>query len=319
MQAQLASIVDEVRKVIVGKDEVIEKVLMVIIAGGHILLDDVPGVGKTMLALSFSKALDLDYKRIQFTPDTMASDIMGFSVYDKDTRELTFKKGAAFCNLFLADEVNRTSSRTQAALLEVMEERNVTLDGVTHALPDPFIVIATQNPVGSAGTQRLPESQLDRFMVCLSIGYPDIKSQVRLVRERSGADPLTTVERCMGRDELSRLQKEVHAIDIHDDCIAYAAELCQETGKPESVDLGVSPRALLALIELAKARAYSEERSFVTPQDVQHFFIDVCAHRLVLSARARVRQEHEPTILQGILNKVKTPSLAHASSIQPKG
>ena len=281
MQKAAMAIVGELKKVIVGKDEVIRKVLMVILAGGHILLEDVPGVGKTTLALGFSKVMNLNYRRMQFTPDTMASDITGFSVYNKETGGLDYKPGAAMCNLFLADEINRTSAKTQAALLEVMEEGGMTVDGVTHKTPDPFVCIATQNPLGSAGTQKLPDSQLDRFMAKLSMGYPDRKSQVEIIKQRQTKDP-----------------------------IEYAAALCEKTREMESVEQGVSPRAVLALVQMAKARALLDVRDYTIPQDIKDVFIDVCAHRLILTARAKIRKETEESILREILKEVKAPALA---------
>ena len=195
-------IIEEVKKAVVGKNAVIGKMLMVILAQGHILLEDIPGVGKTTLALAFSKAMALDYRRMQFTPDVMPTDVTGFSVYNKSTGQLEYKPGAALCNLFLADEINRTSSKTQAALLEVMEEGRITVDGVTRETPKPYIVIATQNPVGSAGTQLLPESQMDRFMVCLTMGYPKLEDEIEILRRKQGGDPLEQVQKVVGTTEI---------------------------------------------------------------------------------------------------------------------
>ena len=225
MQKVMEAVMNELRKVIVGKDDVIRKVLMVVIAGGHILLEDVPGVGKTTLALGLSKVMNLDYRRMQFTPDTMASDITGFSIYNKETGELEYKPGAAMCNLFLADEINRTSAKTQAALLEVMEEGGMTVDGVTHRTPDPFVCIATQNPLGSAGTQKLPDSQLDRFMARLSMGYPDLTSQVDIVKQRQLADPMDTVRPLINAAHIKAMRKAVQLVRMEDEVIRYAAEL----------------------------------------------------------------------------------------------
>lgn len=309
MQKAAEAILSEMKKVIVGKDEILKKVLMVILAGGHILLEDVPGVGKTTLALGLSKVMNLEYRRMQFTPDTLASDITGFSVYNRETGGLEYKPGAALCNLFLADEINRTSAKTQAALLEVMEEGGVTVDGVTHKTPDPFICIATQNPLGSAGTQKLPDSQLDRFMARLSMGYPDLKSQVNIVKQRQTADPMRTVRPLVGAEHINAMKKAVRRVRMEDEIIEYAATLCEKTRTAESVEQGVSPRAVLALVQMAKARALVDGRDYVIPQDVKDVFIDVCAHRLILTARAKIRKETEAQILRDILNEVKPPAI----------
>ena len=309
MQKVMEAVMNELRKVIVGKDDVIRKVLMVVIAGGHILLEDVPGVGKTTLALGLSKVMNLDYRRMQFTPDTMASDITGFSIYNKETGELEYKPGAAMCNLFLADEINRTSAKTQAALLEVMEEGGMTVDGVTHRTPDPFVCIATQNPLGSAGTQKLPDSQLDRFMARLSRGYPDLTSQVDIVKQRQLADPMDTVRPLINAAHIKAMRKAVQLVRMEDEVIRYAAELCEKTRSAEAVEQGVSPRAVLALVQMAKAAALMDGRDYAIPQDVKSVFIDVCAHRLILTARARIRKETEEKVLQGIMAEVKPPQI----------
>lgn len=305
-------IAEELRKVIVGKDEVIRKVLMTILAGGHILLEDVPGVGKTTLALGLSKALNLNYRRMQFTMDTMASDITGFSVIGKDGN-LEYKPGAVLCNLFLADEINRTSAKTQAALLEVMEEGGVTVDGVTHETPQPFICVATQNPLGSAGTQKLPDSQLDRFMVRLSMGYPDVESQIRIVQARELADPMEDVKKIVTAEHLLAMRGVVRRVYMHEDVIRYAADLCERTRNRDGIEQGVSPRAVLALTQMSKAGALMEGREYVLPQDVKRVFVDVCAHRLVLTSRARVHQRTEAQILEEILSEVPVPQIAIGS------
>lgn len=309
MREVVKAVVEEVKKVIVGKDEVIEKVLMVILAGGHILLEDVPGVGKTQLALAFSKAMVLDYKRIQFTPDTMASDITGFSIYNKSKDTFEYKEGAALCNLFLADEINRTSAKTQAALLEVMEERGMTVDGITHKTPEPFICIATQNSLGSAGTQKLPDSQLDRFMVKLSMGYPDIESQVEIIKQRQGRNPLTDVRPVVHTEEILEMKKAVSDVHASDEVIRYASELCAATRNVDVVEQGVSPRAVIALVQLARAHAFVKGRDYVIPEDIRDIFVDVCAHRIILTAKARIRKETEADILLETLDKVEAPSL----------
>jgi MoxR-like ATPase len=300
---------NEVKKVFIGKDEIIEKVLMTIYAGGHILLEDAPGVGKTTLALGFSRALGLSYKRIQFTPDTMPSDITGFSIYNKQTGNFEYKPGAADCHLLLGDEINRTSPKTQAALLEVMEEGSVTVDGETHVLPKPFICIATQNHYGSAGTHALPESQLDRFMVRLSIGYPDRDSQVAILKQRRGISDMDQVQAMMNRDDVKEIQDYLYSIHMTDDILYYISELCEETRKNNMVELGVSPRGVRALSQLARARAMLKERDYVIPEDVQNIFLDVCAHRLTMKPQAKISGVSAESVLRDILRCVKAPSL----------
>jgi MoxR-like ATPase len=306
---QSEHIMNEVKKVFIGKDEIIEKVLMTIYAGGHILLEDAPGVGKTTLALGFSRALGLSYKRIQFTPDTMPSDITGFSIYNKQTGNFEYKPGAADCHLLLGDEINRTSPKTQAALLEVMEEGSVTVDGETHVLPKPFICIATQNHYGSAGTQALPESQLDRFMVRLSIGYPDRDSQVAILKQRRGISDMDQVQAMMNRDDVKEIQDYLYSIHMTDDILYYISELCEETRKNNMVELGVSPRGVRALSQLARARAMLKERDYVIPEDVQNIFLDVCAHRLTMKPQAKISGVSAESVLRDILRIVKAPSL----------
>ena len=304
---QSQHIIDEVSKVFIGKDEIIKKVLMAIYAGGHILLEDSPGTGKTTLALSFSKALGLDYKRIQFTTDTLPSDITGFSLLNNEKREFEFRPGAVFTNLLLGDEINRTSPKTQAALLEAMEEHKVTVDGKTHVLPQPFICIATQNPFGFAGTQPLPESQLDRFMISLSIGYPELEKQIEIIKSRRYENPIDKVQAVASKENVIDVQNYLSSVRIQDDLLKYIVLLCEATRKDPLVELGVSPRGVLALSQMAKAHAVLEDRIYVVPEDVQDVFIDVCAHRLILRPQARVEGRNARDILKGILQEVKPP------------
>ncbi len=306
---QSEQIIKEVKKVFIGKDEIIEKVLMTIYAGGHILLEDAPGVGKTTLALGFSRALGLSYKRIQFTPDTMPSDITGFSVYNKQTGGFDYKPGAADCHLLLGDEINRTSPKTQSALLEVMEEGSVTVDGITHMLPRPFICIATQNPYGSIGTQALPDSQLDRFMIRLSIGYPGRDSQVSILKQRRGVSDMDNVRAMMGQDDIKEIQNYLYSIKITDDILYYITDLCEATRKVPLVELGVSPRGVNAMVQLVRARAVLRERDFVIPEDVRAVFLDVCVHRMTMKPQAKIEGVTAEDVLKDILNKIKAPSL----------
>lgn len=307
----IEQIIGQVKNVIVGKDEAIEKILMAIMASGHVLLEDVPGVGKTTMALAFARAMGLEYRRIQFTSDTMASDITGFGVYNKETGALEYKPGAAFCNLLLADEINRTSPKTQAALLEVMEERSITVDGVTHKLPEPFICIATQNPIGSAGTQNLPESQLDRFMIRLSIGYPTLENQIEIIKNRQDVDPLSKVEPIITVSDLLQLREQTADVFAHDDVIRYATEVCMATRNHSDVERGVSPRAVLALMRMAKAHAVVQGRTFLIPEDIQAVFVDVCGHRIRLSAQARIHNLEPQAVLGELLKNTPVPAITH--------
>lgn len=307
MENRAYNIVNEVKKVIVGKDEVITKTLMAILAGGHILLEDVPGVGKTQLALAFSKAMSLRYKRVQFTPDTMASDLVGFTMYNKETDSFVYKQGALACNLFLGDEINRTSAKTQSALLEAMEELQITVDGKTYMLPDPFICIATQNPLGSAGTHALPDSQLDRFMIKLSMGYPSIENQVDIVKQRKGVNPLESVVEAASLEDINDMKTAVANVHIDDEVIEYAATLCEKTRNNTDILQGASPRAVLSLVQMARACAFINERDYVVPSDVASLFADVCAHRVILTPKAKVSKTSAEEILQEIVKNTQAP------------
>lgn len=309
MQQKALQIIDEVKKAVVGKDVIICKVLMVILAQGHILLEDIPGVGKTTLALAFSKAVSLDYKRLQFTPDVMPTDVTGFSIYNKTSGQLEFKPGAALCNLFLADEINRTSSKTQSALLEVMEEGSITVDGTTHPTPKPYIVIATQNPIGSAGTQMLPDSQLDRFMVRLTMGYPEMGDEVEILKRKQGNDPLDTVHRVVNAQDIIEMQQQVGSVYLSDDIYQYIARLTNTTRENKMIRLGASPRGSIALARMAQAAAFLAGRDYVVPKDVQTVFADVIEHRILLSAQAKISNVTAKSLMNQILNEVPAPSV----------
>ena len=307
MNSNVNQILAEVHKVIVGKDDVMEKILMTLISRGHVLLDDVPGTGKTTAALAFHRALGLRYGRIQFTPDLLPSDIVGFSIYRKESGTFGYQPGAVMTNLLLADEINRTSSKTQAALLEVMEERQVTVDGVTHPLPVPFAVIATQNPVEQAGTYRLPEAQLDRFLMKTSIGYPDFESQVNILRDRQQDDPLTQVREVSSAEALLEMQRQAQSVHMADPLLEYVTRLTEATRAHPLVLLGVSPRGALAVCRMAKSRAFMHGRDYVLPEDVQSVFIDVCAHRLFLAPKAKISDTTAADVLTGLLEQVRRP------------
>jgi len=285
-QTLAAQVFAQVRKALVGKDEVLSRTLLAILAGGHILLEDIPGVGKTTLAVAFSKALGLEYHRVQFTPDVMPSDLTGFSMFHKQTGEWEYQPGALLCHLFLADELNRATSRTQSALLEAMEEGQVTVDGQTHPVPSPFLVIATQNPAGASGTQPLPDSQMDRFMIRLSVGYPDPNAELEMLRRKGRSGVMDTVEQVSNPDELLRARTQTAQVYISDDVGAYIVALMQATRSHPAVAQGCSPRATLALAAMARASAWVHGRDFVLPRDVQAVFRDTVAHRLVLTGRA---------------------------------
>ena len=305
---QSEHIICEVGKAFMGKDDIVRKVLMTIYAGGHILLEDCPGVGKTTLALAFSKVLGLRFKRIQFTTDTLPSDITGFTVFNQQTGEFEYREGAANCQLLLADEINRTSPKTQSALLEVMEERSVTVDGQTHQLDAPFLCIATQNPAGAAGTQPLPDSQLDRFMVRLSIGYPSREDQIHIVQAQRLQNPLDDLSPVTDATSLIEVQQYLGTVHAGDSVLGYMVDLCQATRELPLVELGVSPRGVGALVRMSRAHALLEQRDYVVPEDVQAVFSDVCAHRLVLRPQARVEGVTSQDLLTEVLRQVPPPA-----------
>ena len=299
-----ARVVAEVKKAVVGKDEVVVKLLLAFLARGHVLLEDIPGVGKTTLALAFSKALGLSCRRVQFTPDVMPSDLTGFSIYNKATGELEYQPGAVLCNLFLADELNRATSRTQSALLEAMEEGQVTVDGVSHPVPQPFLVIATQNPAGAAGTQLLPDSQLDRFTLRLSLGYPSPRDELELLRRRSAGPMLDRVEQVTDRAGLERLRQAVEAVHISDEVLDYMVRLVGATRRHPAIAQGGSPRATLAVAAVSRAAAFLRCRDYVLPDDVTELFRDTVAHRLILTDAAGAGDP-----LGDVLSSVRPPRL----------
>ena len=302
-------ILEQVGQVVVGKEDVLRWVLAAVLAKGHILLEDVPGVGKTTMALAYSKALDLQYSRVQFTPDVLPSDVTGYSVPDRQTGQLVYQKGAVICNLFLADELNRATSRTQSALLEAMEEGQVTVDGVSHILPDPFVVIATQNPAGAAGTQLLPDSQMDRFIVRLSLGYPGPQEEAAMVMDRQGGNPLHKLVPFMTKENLVAMQNEVERTFVKDSVVQYIVELIVATRSNENILRGASPRATLAVTAMAKAVAQLHGRDYVVPEDVQEVFVATIAHRLILSSKAERRRPTAEKLLSEILKQVPAPKI----------
>lgn len=301
------NIINEVKKVVKGKDEIIKKVMLAILSGGHILLEDIPGVGKTTMAIAFSNAMRLQYNRVQFTPDVMPSDVTGYTIYRKESDQFEYVKGAALCNLFLADEINRTSSKTQSALLEVMEEGKVTVDMKTYEAPKPFTVIATQNPVGHAGTQMLPESQLDRFLVKLSMGYPDKKSELEILKSKKDDHPAVTP--VISASGLLLLQEAVNDIFLHDEVYEYIVSLVAMTRENDFVELGASPRGAIALMKLSKANAFLHGRDYVLPDDIDDVLVCTLSHRLILRPKARVSGISTESVLNTIKNAVKKPTV----------
>ena len=277
---------NSIRKAIHGKDDVIDAVICALLAGGHVLLEDIPGVGKTTLVTALAKVLALDYKRVQFTPDVLPSDLTGFNMYDKNTGNFSFHEGAVYTNLFLADEINRTSPKTQSALLEVMEEGHATVDGVTRDLPKPFFVIATQNPIGASGTQKLPDSQLDRFMIRLSMGYPNHKSAIEILKGDSH-DVIRNLTSAVEQDDLLFFQNAVANIHVSEGLYEYAVSLTEATRNPNLFALGLSPRGSIALMKMAKAHAFYNERDYVVPEDFRDVFEYVANHRVILSTKAK--------------------------------
>lgn len=302
-------VLEMVANAVVGKDSVILQVFLAILARGHILLEDIPGVGKTTLALAFSKALNLDYSRMQFTPDVLPSDVTGFTIYNKDSGAMEYTKGAVICNLFLADELNRATSRTQSALLEAMEEGQVTVDGVSHQIPEPFTVIATQNPVGAAGTQLLPDSQMDRFMIRLSMGFPSHEDEVVLLKRKQEIDLLDRVEPVLDSRGLVFMRAEVDSVHVHPEIYDYVVSLVGATRIHPDVLSGASPRASIALIAITKALAYLQGRDFVIPKDIAHLFFITLGHRLLLKPESENAGVTSEQILNGLIHSVRAPKV----------
>lgn len=306
MGNDMGSVKEEIKRAVKGKDQIIDKVLAAMLAGGHILLEDIPGVGKTTLAMAIAKSMSLSYKRVQFTPDVLPSDIVGFSMYNQDTKKFEYQQGAVYCNLFLADEINRTSPKTQSALLEVMEEGNVTVDGITRQLPVPFTVIATENPLGSSGTQMLPESQLDRFMICISMGYPKHDAAVDILKENA-KKPLSLLQEKITTEEFEGLRKKTNDMYVHDSIYEYIVTLIEGTRDNPLFSMGASPRGSIALLRMAKAMAVLDDRDYVTPEDVRDVFIDVLGHRVKLSTKARAEGKNISAALTELFNSVSVP------------
>ncbi len=289
----------EVQRAVIGKQEVTETVMKAFLAGGHVLVEDIPGLGKTTMAIAFSRAIGLQKRRVQFTPDVLPSDLTGFTIYQKERNAFVYHPGAVVCNLLLADEINRASPKTQSALLEVMEEGQVTVDGKTRKIAPPFLVIATENPSGSAGTQLLPESQLDRFMVCVKMGYPTIREEMEILRKNENGRTSDAVQQVMTKAQ----------IFMHERILEYLVQLAQATREHEMLELGMSPRGTVALAKMAKAGAYLAGREYVVPADVRGVFRETAQHRILLNTRARISKVKKKEVLQEILSAVESPSM----------
>lgn len=306
---QINSVISEVKKAVIGKDAVVIKVMLAMLCKGHILIEDIPGVGKTTLALAFSKALSLEHNRMQFTPDVLPSDITGFSIFNKLKNTFEFRPGVAFCNLFLADEINRTSSKTQSALLELMEEKSITVDGNTYKLPEPYTVIATQNPIGSAGTHNLPDSQLDRFMIKLSMGYPDSEGEVAILKSKYNANPLESVNPVADMNSIIELRNAVESIYVDDRIYEYIVSLAAATRNHPMIKLGISPRGTLALMQISKGIALAMGREYVIPDDVVYICHDVFEHRVILNSKAKLADKNTGDIINEIIKSTPMPRI----------
>ncbi|MBQ9765298.1 MAG: MoxR family ATPase [Lachnospiraceae bacterium] len=307
MRTAVEKILEQINKVLVGKEDKAELAVITLLAGGHLLLEDVPGVGKTTLANALAKSIDADFGRIQFTPDTLPSDITGVSIYNMKNGAFEYMKGAVMHNIILADEINRTSPKTQASLLEAMEEKQVTVDHVIYPLDKPFMVIATQNPVDFLGTYNLPEAQLDRFMMKLSLGYPTATEEQQMIERKLKGINVEEVKAVATKEEILKMQEEIMNVTVHEDLQKYIVEVVEATRKNEKISLGLSPRATMAMIRAAQASAYIDGRDYVIPDDIIKIMIPVAAHRLVLSVEARVAKQKPEEILASIKKTVKMP------------
>ena len=305
MPQKIKELQDQLERIIKGKKDITDKILMAVLAKGHVLLEDVPGVGKTTTALALSRLMGMEFNRIQFTPDVVPSDVTGFTMYDKQSGQFSYRAGAVMCNLLLADEINRTSSKTQSALLEVMEEGKITVDGVTRTVEKPFVVIATQNPTGWIGTQSLPNSQLDRFMIRLNMGYPDMNNLIEIMKDRHHENPLDKVKHVINKNELINLQELAGNIYVSDEIYEYISKLVEKTREHELIKLGISPRGALAICKMAKAKAMLGGRDYVVPQDVQYIFKDVCSHRIIVESRSMINEVNTDEIMKEIIESVE--------------
>ena len=298
---------ESINRVFIGKEDVVEDLLTCLLAGGHVLLEDVPGVGKTTLAATLARSMECSFGRIQFTPDTMPGDVSGVSVYNMKTNDFEYRPGAVMAQVLLADEINRTSPKTQASLLEAMAEGQVTVDGTVYSLPRPFLVIATQNPVEFIGTYPLPEAQLDRFMMRLSIGYPDREQEMRMAAQFLEGQTPDRVEQVCGAEDVLRMQSKVREVAVKESVVGYIEDLIALTRSEPRFVLGASPRAMLALLRASQGKAFLQGRDFVKPDDVKAVAAQVLQHRLALSSEARIQKVDAQSVLKSLILKVKVP------------
>ncbi len=305
----IEQVIQEVKKAVIGKDENIKKIVATMLARGHILLEDIPGVGKTNLTLALSKALSLDYRRMQFTSDVLPGDVTGYVIYNQKKNDFEYKKGPVLCNLFLADEINRTSPKTQAALLEVMEEGRTTVDGITYELPKPFTVLATQNPYGSAGTQLLPDSQLDRFMMRLSMGYPSFDDEIEILKRKHNTNPLDSIKAVCTPQDIISIQNEVDKVFVDDKIYDYIVRLVHETRNHDMIMQGASPRTSISLLKACKAIAFMNKRDYVVPSDIKEIIYDVLGHRIIMKYDAKIKGVQPQEIIGSVLKNVKEPKI----------
>jgi len=304
-------ILSNLRKIIIGKDDVLKNVLICLLAKGHLLIEDVPGVGKTTLVKTLAKSMDLSYKRVQFTPDLMPTDIIGVSIYDKNTGTFTFRKGPIFNQIFLADEINRTSPKTQSSLLQAMEEGEVSTEDNHYVLEKPFMVLATQNPLEYQGTFPLPEAQLDRFLMRLSLGYPDKSHEIEILKTYHSIQDLNRIKAVASKEDILAMQNEVDSIYVHHDVLEYIVNIVNATRISKSLQLGASPRAAIDLLKASKAKAYVEGRDYVIPDDVKNMSVPVLSHRLILSPEARIERKNTDEILLELLSSIYIPVIVN--------
>lgn len=307
MDKRISALIDNIEKVIIGKREVITQAVTALLMEGHILIEDVPGVGKTQLAAALSRSVDGDFSRIQLTPDIMPSDITGFTMINRQTGEFEYKKGAAFCNFLLADEINRASPKAQSSLLEVMEERQVSLDSHTYELPRPFMVLATQNPVETYGTYHLPEAQMDRFAMKISMGYPSAEEEASILERNENENPVRSLQPVLTTADIAALQDEVKKVSAAANVKNYIVDIVNATRNDEAIKLGVSPRGSIALYKAAKAWAFINERSFITPDDVRHCAVSVLSHRIMLSPKGKAEYGSAEKVIGQVISRINVP------------
>ncbi len=307
MKTSIENLIGNIEKVIVGKRDIIEKVIITLISGGHLLIEDVPGIGKTMIAKALAKSINLDFKRIQFTPDLLPSDIIGITIYNEKTKEFDFKKGPIFSNVILADEINRSTPKTQSALLEAMEEKQVTVDGITHKLIEPFFVVATENPIEYEGTFPLPEAQLDRFFMKIEVGYPDKDYEIEMLNRLEKVHPILTIEEVISKDKIIEIQNEVKNVYVDQSIKEYIVNLGRTLRDDDDIYLGPSPRGLLILMKVSQGRAYILGRNYVIPDDVKELFYPVMSHRIIVKPESKIKGINEKDVLERVLLKVEVP------------